>query len=1052
MNEENVTSLVKKFFNLTTESTDSIEIIDQITIAINNGTINFLRLVNSLEPSLTSQDPFVRSKGLGLLSSVIEKTDALSKAEGKVLLSYFLEKLYDQPSVAEILKGIREILKHTVVEQNQMLDILKSIFAELSVQSFQQSVRLLVYEIFEIILVENANFIKMNMNDDFIFGYITVMEGEKDPRNLIKAFKIVKLISSNFDFTKFAEDLFDVFFCYFPITFKPPKNDPNAISAEDLKCFLKECVSASPLFSPYALPLLLEKISSTSIGAKMDAIDAFIACLKVYDASDLIPHIEELWVHLKDSIFNSTNDDCEQLALAAVKSISAALSTVPVIKQEDSSKKFLNLILTECLKNLTLPESILAKQSGKVLASVARASEPTCNYVCAEVVPKLLTDFSDIRVVTGKKNSLQVLVDLVESARLIYGSVNNDEQEDTFNPILPYKDRLFELFGKSLSDNYIPLNIVAIMGLSEFLLTSQLLGGPEQTSMGIRMISNTIITSKMQQEGDNEELEDVESTALEALVKFGIHRPEILLEITIPDLFEILPEKLTDFENAILTFDNIINALEKISEISVLFEIIVSKLMEKLIRLNESKINEASASTEETERKLENYYLRILDSIYKSVQKFSYNISNEAEVNAIKSVSNSLFLRLINLSGIQNDKNTFDNIKVIRKTAKLLIELNAHLERNVRDEIVNTSFDHFTNQDSNSSFFVHFNVNTTSDTSLVLAAAVAACPPDQNLPMDAKSLVQKLFQLNLRTKNTTLNLSIAILISNFVNKNINCLDLLLLKDLENIIFCSSQEFFKRKNCLTVYTWVAKGLVISSNNLGYEIVDNLIRLLNISSNDDDIKISVLASHSFSSILVDDETGFLTKKSRAFVKSVYRQKFFKFVKGPLLNGFKGSKGSEVSMCNFLTSISNVIQKIPRSLLLKELPSLFPVLLSCLNYPDGELKLSTLRILKQISTSSKEFFEDHIGTIVPLLLDLSSFKNISIGNTMLVRVLSLDILGDLTNSISFPVVFPYKPLVLKTLKDTKGSYIDDPKKLVRKSAVNTRNKWFLFTGPKD
>ncbi|KAJ3228080.1 mms19 nucleotide excision repair [Clydaea vesicula] len=965
MNEENVTSLVKKFFNLTTESTDSIEIIDQITIAINNGTINFLRLVNSLEPSLTSQDPFVRSKGLGLLSSVIEKTDALSKAEGKVLLSYFLEKLYDQPSVAEILKGIREILKHTVVEQNQMLDILKSIFAELSVQSFQQSVRLLVYEIFEIILVENANFIKMNMNDDFIF----------------------------------------------------------------------ECVSASPLFSPYALPLLLEKISSTSIGAKMDAIDAFIACLKVYDASDLIPHIEELWVHLKDSIFNSTNDDCEQLALAALKSISAALSTVPVIKQEDSSKKFLNLILTECLKNLTLPESILAKQSGKVLASVARASEPTCNYVCAEVVPKLLTDFSDIRVVTGKKNSLQVLVDLVESARLIYGSVNNDEQEDTFNPILPYKDRLFELFGKSLSDNYIPLNIVAIMGLSEFLLTSQLLGGPE-----------------MQQEGDNEELEDVESTALEALVKFGIHRPEILLEITIPDLFEILPEKLTDFENAILTFDNIINALEKISEISVLFEIIVSKLMEKLIRLNESKINEASASTEETERKLENYYLRILDSIYKSVQKFSYNISNEAEVNAIKSVSNSLFLRLINLSGIQNDKNTFDNIKVIRKTAKLLIELNAHLERNVRDEIVNTSFDHFTNQDSNSSFFVHFNVNTTSDTSLVLAAAVAACPPDQNLPMDAKSLVQKLFQLNLRTKNTTLNLSIAILISNFVNKNINCLDLLLLKDLENIIFCSSQEFFKRKNCLTVYTWVAKGLVISSNNLGYEIVDNLIRLLNISSNDDDIKISVLASHSFSSILVDDETGFLTKKSRAFVKSVYRQKFFKFVKGPLLNGFKDSKGSEVSMCNFLTSISNVIQKIPRSLLLKELPSLFPVLLSCLNYPDGELKLSTLRILKQISTSSKEFFEDHIGTIVPLLLDLSSFKNISIGNTMLVRVLSLDILGDLTNSISFPVVFPYKPLVLKTLKDTKGSYIDDPKKLVRKSAVNTRNKWFLFTGPKD
>jgi DNA repair/transcription protein MET18/MMS19 len=77
------------------------------------------------------------------------------------------------------------------------------------------------------------------MNNEFVFGFTQAMDGEKDPRNLMKAFALVKEIVVHFDISNHVEDLFEVTFCYFPITFKPPPDDPYGITAEDLKITLR---------------------------------------------------------------------------------------------------------------------------------------------------------------------------------------------------------------------------------------------------------------------------------------------------------------------------------------------------------------------------------------------------------------------------------------------------------------------------------------------------------------------------------------------------------------------------------------------------------------------------------------------------------------------------------------------------------------------------------------------------------------------------------------------------------------------------------------------
>lgn len=65
------------------------------------------------------------------------------------------------------------------------------------------------------------------------------------------------------------QDLFDAVFNYFPITFRPPPDDPYGITAQDLKDRLRECISSTPDFAPYAFPALLDKLDSTSMNTKV---------------------------------------------------------------------------------------------------------------------------------------------------------------------------------------------------------------------------------------------------------------------------------------------------------------------------------------------------------------------------------------------------------------------------------------------------------------------------------------------------------------------------------------------------------------------------------------------------------------------------------------------------------------------------------------------------------------------------------------------------------------------------------------------------------------
>lgn len=81
-------------------------------------------------------------------------------------------------------------------------------------------------------------------------GFVQLMDGEKDPRNLRLAFSIVRRILEGFPYQEDARDLFDITSCYFPVSFTAPVNDPTAVQPHELRLALRFAFSVSLWYPP----------------------------------------------------------------------------------------------------------------------------------------------------------------------------------------------------------------------------------------------------------------------------------------------------------------------------------------------------------------------------------------------------------------------------------------------------------------------------------------------------------------------------------------------------------------------------------------------------------------------------------------------------------------------------------------------------------------------------------------------------------------------------------------------------------------------------------
>uniref|UniRef100_A0A8C3LDK7 MMS19 nucleotide excision repair protein n=1 Tax=Chrysolophus pictus TaxID=9089 RepID=A0A8C3LDK7_CHRPC len=260
-----------------------------------------LQLVEALGFCLENTDPRTRGRGIQLLSQVLlECHSLLQEKEVLHLVLFYENRLQDHHLVIpSVLQGLRALSLCEVLAPGLAVSVLKAIFQEVHVQSLLQQDRYTVYSIITNFMATREEELK-GLGADFTFGFIQVMDGEKDPRNLMVAFQIVRdLIVKNYALGPFVEELFEVTSCYFPIDFTPPPNDPHGIQREDLILSLRAVLASTPQFAEFLLPLLIEKMDSDLQSAKLDSLQTLTACCAIYGQKELQEFLPSLWSSLR---------------------------------------------------------------------------------------------------------------------------------------------------------------------------------------------------------------------------------------------------------------------------------------------------------------------------------------------------------------------------------------------------------------------------------------------------------------------------------------------------------------------------------------------------------------------------------------------------------------------------------------------------------------------------------------------------------------------------------------------------------------------------------
>lgn len=115
------------------------------------------------------------------------------------------------------------------------------------------------------------------LGPDFIYGVITAMDGERDPRNLLFLFNFLPYFLNNIPIGHLVEEMFDVISCYYPIDFHPSPDDPEAVTRQELATALSPCLCAVPEFGEQCLILLVEKLDSSLRVAKLDSLRLLVS-------------------------------------------------------------------------------------------------------------------------------------------------------------------------------------------------------------------------------------------------------------------------------------------------------------------------------------------------------------------------------------------------------------------------------------------------------------------------------------------------------------------------------------------------------------------------------------------------------------------------------------------------------------------------------------------------------------------------------------------------------------------------------------------------------
>ncbi|KAH9990918.1 ARM repeat-containing protein [Russula vinacea] len=921
------------------------EIEDTIS-GVANGQFKLVHVVKALGEYLTSEEGDLRNKGVEFLALVVSKCppENFNLQSIKVLIAFFASKLEDTETIIPALKGLLAVVRIPVLIPENITDICTAIFANVKMQALVQVQR-------------HTSTVLKSMGEQFLSGYIALADGEKDPRNLMVAFAIARVLALEFDISTKFEDL-------------APANDPYGITQR----------TSRALFARYPSNLA--------------------HCLPVYGSNVAANSARKLWSSLKLEIFQPTDIETEGEAL---KTTQVLIKTIYADEVTDTDLDGLAKdACAECVQILKQPEKSQAKPAIKVLCAFMSTTPSVSRYTLSHVVPHLTRLFVDPDELPNRGPVLSLLSSLIAAAR----------------------DSTDEVLGAQSSLR------PAIEGLNGM-----------EIGFVVQKV-NDVITSQQ------EDLLGTRDAALDLLKTISSKTPSHIAQMTLPLLFSALPDQAPGREDAEgrEKYRMGLSALSHLCAQPNLFETLVVRLSVRLGLLYSPATvpedTEPSAAyahallstlADVLARKVENGDLDVPKYVDRLVPRlFNLFVHGALVTTGITEMADPRIIdvvaRLLNL--------VTQSLSAQRQETFAEALFAAYFKGNVTPLAVG---DLSLPEDAHFMPFDPAAPESQANLVSLFSECVIAFYPEVKIPMtDEGTVLVELLNWGIRYAKTRGQQECAChIVAAIVNKHSAGLDTFLKSTFttfwdEEIANPPNRD--SRRRAISAWAWISRALLVRNHPEALPFVNRLFELF------DDTEVGWDAARAIGQAGTVDKV--LTKRNHAVVKILHAQKYASSILPKIIQGMSNPT-QQSRQTTYLVALAALIKVIPRAAYAHELPTLMPLLLRGLSLPDPMLRagvINTLLSAAQVdleagSKTAKEgsVVSEHANSAVSEMPD------------MRVRIGALKYLAVLPKIVRYDVLHPQKAMVLREL--TKA--LDDPKRAVRKEAVDARTSWFTYSG---
>ncbi|XP_043911515.1 MMS19 nucleotide excision repair protein homolog [Protopterus annectens] len=969
----------------------------------------------------------------------------------QVLTAFYENRLKDHHLlVPSVLQGLKALSMSQVLPEGLAVSILKALFQEVHVQSLMQIDRHSVYSIISNFMESREEELK-GLGSDFTYGFIQAMDGEKDPRNLLLAFKLARdIVVKKFAMGPFVEEFFEVTSCYFPIDFSPPSSDPHGITQEELVLSLRAVLTATSQFAEFFLPLLIEKLDSDVQSAKLDSLQTLTSCCHSYGQKELMEYLPSLWSNIRREVFQTDSKKIESEALSALQALTSCLSrSVVEAGSEDILDSFLSTILQDCKHHLCEPDMKLVWPSTKLLQASASASHRAYHKVTYTVLPLLLEEYSKRTQSSQRRTILEMLHGFIKLQQKWLQDLEDE------NALAVQKESLCILVFSALTDCSVHLQLVGIKTLAALGMQQGLLS-QNDVELAVSHLNRLIL-----EEDDHQSC----SAAIEASGSLSAIYPSAFITKMVPVLLkELQTDSMeTEEKESLSQSKKLLNtqrSLRTLAVISTHLSILKETVPILLQHLREAHQG-SSLDADNAIATCHSLHV-IAEHCRESVESNWYFFETAVPC---------LFgLALQHAKQDSGSFSVFNEERVLSSMVPIISTTCAHLEPQLASQSVLHVVALFLNGDvsflSENNIPHHFQPFKREDPEghqsrliVLLMAFICSLPRTFAVPEQEK-LMSELVDLCCSCHHLFTYISAAKCFAGLINKFLagEPLDTVLQSTLRRIEQGLAQNA-GRVQIFTLLLWVTKALILRYHPLAEKLTNGKLTsgrddIPTVNPRDDPSKEKVSYENAFV-ISYNSDAGIIknvtekewTRFASLSDLSVIFEKPLKciFRKSFKIKNLIENRGEVINLnrqdkkSNYLKALSHVLNSIPKQVLMTELPSLLSLLMEALHCPDQVVQLSTLRCLHPLLMDAPQVMSVHAETLVTKLLALTASP------AMKIRIAALQCIHALTQ-LPNHVVIPYRARVIRAL----AKPLDDKKRLVRKEAVTARGEWFLLGAP--